>query len=165
MLSGDERTAFRMAMELFAATPQNPEVPAYLAVQAAALSRDPALIREAARVSDDVRGSGAWSTAQRLAARAMLAAVEGRTQEAITDLREARAILLRVGLDFDIAIYSILAATLLPDQPEVRTWAEEVRPLLEELRAAPWLKFLDQALGQATPASTSRSEVVTRAEP
>ena len=50
----------------------------------------------------------------------MLAAVDGRRQDAIADLREARAILNALGVDFDDATYVVLLATLLPDDPEVR---------------------------------------------
>ena len=64
-------------------------------------------------------------------------------------------------------MYVVLAATLLPDEPEVRAWAEEVRPLLVELRAAPWITFLDEALarGARPPHSTAAAaEARTPAE-
>jgi len=155
MLTGDPRTANRMAMELVAKSPQNPEVPAQLAMQAAVLSKTPGLIRDAALVAAELRLSGAWTTAQRRAATAMLAAVDGRRQDAIADLREARAILKALGVDFDDATYVVLLATLLPDDPEVRAWAEEVRPLLVDLRAAPWIRFLDDALAQGNAPATT----------
>jgi hypothetical protein len=51
------------------------------------------------------------------------------------------------------------AAILLPGEPEVRAWAEATRPLLEELRARPYLERLDAALaeGESSPAATKRS--------
>jgi hypothetical protein len=44
----------------------------------------------------------------------------------------------------------VAAATLLPDQPEIRALAAEVRPLLERLGARPALERLDRALGAPT---------------
>jgi hypothetical protein len=101
--------------------------------------------------------TGAWATAQRLNATAMLAAVDGRPHEAIADMREARSIFKHIGVDFDDATYVVLTVSLLPDEPEVRAWAEEVRPLLVELRAAPWLGFLDAAMARGTTTETATS--------
>jgi class 3 adenylate cyclase/tetratricopeptide (TPR) repeat protein len=167
MLKGDSRRAHRLGMEMVAKNPQNPEVPGLLAMQAAVLSRDPALIRDAAEMTASLRLTGAWTTAQRHVARAMLAAVDGRPADAIDEMRDARAILKRLGVDFEDAMYVVLAATLLPDEPEVRGWAEDVRPLLTELRAAPWLAFLDEALasGTSTAATATPSAIRAPAEP
>jgi hypothetical protein len=166
MLQGDHRRAHRLAMEMVAQSPQNPEVPGLLAMQAAALSRDPALVRDAAEMTENLRLSGAWTTAQRQMGRSLLAAIEGRPNDAIAEMREARAILKRLGVDFEDATYVILIASLLPDEPEVRRWAEEVRPLVVELNAVTWLRFLDEALAQGTaPSSTTASEVTAPAEP
>ena len=131
-------------------------------MQAAVLSKDPALIRDTARVAAELLLSGSWTTAQRLNASAMLAAVDGRPQDATADMRAARAILTRIGVAFDDATYVVLTATLLPDEPEVRAWAEEVRPLLVDLRAAPWLRFLDEALASGTATATTGAAAEAR---
>ena len=167
MLTGDTGRAHRMGMEMVAQNPQNPEVPGLLAMQAAVLSRDPAFIRAAAEMTAELRLSGAWTSAQRVMGRAMLAAVDGRPQDAIADMREARAVLKRLGVSFEDATYVVLIATVLPDEPEVRRWAEEVRPLLVELRATPWLGFLDEALARGTgsPGTAAPAEASTPVEP
>ncbi|HEX5039175.1 MAG TPA: adenylate/guanylate cyclase domain-containing protein [Candidatus Limnocylindria bacterium] len=166
MLTGDTGRAHRMGMEMVAQNPQNPEVPGLLAMQAAVLSRDPAFIRAAAEMTAELRLSGAWTSAQRVMGRAMLAAVDGRPQDAIADMREARAVLKRLGVSFEDATYVVLIATVLPDEPEVRRWAEEVRPLLVELRATPWLGFLDEALARGTgsPGTGAPAEASTPVE-
>jgi len=64
------------------------------------------------------------------------------------------AIELRFEQRFEAAIVAVNAAPLLADQPEVRAWAEESRPLLVDLGARPWLEMLDAALAAvANPAS------------
>ena len=117
-------------------------------------------------MTSELKLSGAWTTAQRLMGKAMLAAVDGRPQEAIAEMRESRALLKRLGVDFDDSNYVVMIAALLPDEPEVRAWADEVRPLLVELGAAPWLRWLDEALARGTGAATatSPSEVVARSD-
>ncbi len=56
---------------------------------------------------------------------------------------------------FEVATWVIEAAVLLPGEPEVRTWASEARPLLEELRAKPYLDKLDEALASAPSAESA----------
>jgi hypothetical protein len=51
---------------------------------------------------------------------------------------------------FTAARHSLEAIILLPDEPEVRAWADDARALFTELRAQPYLDRLDGALASAS---------------
>ena len=134
---------------------QNPEVPLGLAMQTAVWARDldharstadhPAAARTGLDVRPTPRGSGT------------VAALEGRTSEAIAAFREARQIYVDHEQLFAAAQLVVETSVLLPAEAEVRSWAAEVRPLLVELRARPYLERLDEALASA-PEAPSRGE-------
>ena len=86
--------------------------------------------------------------ADRLTARAGVAALEGRRAEAAGLYREALRAWRGLGLAFDEALCAIDMTTVLdPADPEVRAAAAEARATLLRLGAAPLLGRLDDAIG------------------
>jgi hypothetical protein len=56
-----------------------------------------------------------------------------------------------IDAQFSAALVAVDAAVAYPSDPEVRSWAEAARPILESLRARPYLELLDDALSSAAP--------------
>ena len=123
--------------------------------------RDLGIVREAeALLRDDANISNAF-VATRAAAAGILAALEGRTDAAITGFREGVARFTMAGWHYHTARVQTLALSLMPGEPAFTGWADEARARFERLGAAPDLRLLDEALAlvpSSTPA-TSRSEV------
>jgi hypothetical protein len=92
--------------------------------------------------------------------RASLAALEGRTGEALAGFREALADWRDLGLPWRIALTAIVMATVLdPSEPEVRAAAEEARGILARLGARPFLERLDMLMARSgMPASVSSAD-------
>ncbi|MGH2418746.1 MAG: hypothetical protein ACRDFY_10470, partial [Candidatus Limnocylindria bacterium] len=167
LIAGDLEIAYRSAVQASELQNQNPDVPLGLAMRSAIWSRNLERARPIAARIADVPLTGAYGQALRLHAAAAIAALEGRTAEALAGFRDARARLLRLEQHFDLACWVVDAAVLLPDEPEVRAWAAETRLLLEELRAQPYLDRLDAALGSApgsSPAVRRPTHTDVRAE-
>ncbi|MBA3740696.1 MAG: hypothetical protein H0W98_06085 [Chloroflexi bacterium] len=158
LVSGDLDTAYRSAMDVYDLHSQNPEVPTDAALHPAIWSRDLDRTRAVAKVAHDLRTTGPLTRTIVDHADAAVAALEGRTAEAVTGFRAARTTLLRFEQAFTAARYAVDAAVLLPDHPEVRAWADDARLVLEGLRARPYLEKLDEAL--AAPPSADRSSSV-----
>jgi class 3 adenylate cyclase/tetratricopeptide (TPR) repeat protein len=98
-------------------------------------------------------------SAERAAAWAGVAALEGRREEALAGYRDAVRRLRAIGYDFEVARVQLDAALLLGvEAPELRAGADEARAVFERVRARPYLERLDAAI--AHPASSS--ERVTR---
>ncbi len=97
--------------------------------------------------------------AERLAIRAGLAALDGRSAEAIRLYGEALQAFRELGLVFEIAQATIEMATVLdPAAPEVAAAIESARTILSRLRARPFLDQLEAAAGRQHPsARTERS--------
>jgi hypothetical protein len=155
LVTGDTDTAYREAMLAAESLSQNPEVALGLAMRAAIWSRNLDRVRHAAALRAAVPTTGPFGLAEIAYGNAAVAALEGRTGEAIAGFRAARSSLERLEQMFDSAARVVDAAVLLPGEPEVRAWAAEVRPLLEELRTRPYLDRLDEALASA-PEAPSR---------
>ncbi len=78
---------------------------------------------------------------------AAIAALEGRSAEALGLFRTSMAALAELGIRFSEAMVGLQAAWLLdPNEPEVRAAAERSREILVSLRAVPLLAWLDEAL-------------------
>jgi hypothetical protein len=71
--------------------------------------------------------------------------------------------MLRLEQRFDAARLVLDAAVVLPDAPEVRSWAVDARRLFVDLRAQPYLEKLDAALGTAPAAQAGASPSEERA--
>jgi class 3 adenylate cyclase/tetratricopeptide (TPR) repeat protein len=85
--------------------------------------------------------------ADRVTIRAGIAALEGRSSEALATYREAMGAWRTLGLAWDEALCGIDMATLLdPVDPEVRVAAEAAREILVRLGATPFLERLETAV-------------------
>ncbi len=130
-----------------------------LAHRAAVWGRDLRRVREISERSQRVPWHGPLPEAHRRAEAAALAALEGRRAEALAAFRESRASLQGMERWFAAARASLEAIILLPDDPEVRSWADDARATFESLRARPYLDRLDEALASAgappAPAASS----------
>ena len=77
-----------------------------------------------------------------------IAAIGGRTAEAVAGYRAALSAWGEMGLPWDQAWATWTAAeTLGPSVPEVRAWGAAARSILEQLGATPVIGLLDRALG------------------
>jgi len=91
-----------------------------------------------------------------MAARAGLAALEGRWAEAIAGYRDTLRRARDTGQAFEEAVLGLdFLIAVGPDEPEARRTAEESRPTFERQRARPYLEKLDEALAAAPDAPTS----------
>ncbi len=157
MVSADQATAFSEAMAAWALHPQNPEIPLGVALRSAMWARNLEWAQLAATRIVELPASGELDRILRLQAEGAVAALEGRAQDALAAFAEARQIELRFGQRFEAAIVVVNVAQVLADEPEVRAWAAESRPILVELGARPWLEALDAALLAAPDPTTSRT--------
>jgi class 3 adenylate cyclase/tetratricopeptide (TPR) repeat protein len=100
------------------------------------------------------------SRANRAAAWAGIAALEGRRDEAIAGYRDALKRYREIGFDFEVARVELDMLMLLgPDLPEARAAAEEARAVFERVGARPYLELLDAAIGDAWTAGSAASTV------
>ncbi len=97
--------------------------------------------------------------AYRVAARAGIAALEGRVDDAIAGFREALSRLRSEGSDFEVARISLDFVLLVgAGHPATREAAAEARAIFERVKARPYLERLDAAMaGQATDAATAEA--------
>ena len=157
LLAGDYAEACR-EMLLASVEPNVGQIYLVSAVRAALWGRDIATAREIADRLDAHPDSGAAITAARIAARAGIAALEGRPDDAIAGYRDALARYRAMGQDFDLACTALDFALLVgPEEPSARAAADEARPIFERAGARPYLERLDAAgrsAGQA-PGATS----------
>jgi class 3 adenylate cyclase/tetratricopeptide (TPR) repeat protein len=153
---GDARTAWRRGVELQvgslpAALPPAARVALWAGDGAAALDDLAAL---------DVTGfHGPAVEADRRTIRAGIAALEGRSADALTLYREALRAWRDLGLAWDEALCGLDMATLLePADPEVRAAAAAAREILVRLEAAPFIARLDAALARSSDRSGPSAE-------
>jgi tetratricopeptide (TPR) repeat protein len=76
-------------------------------------------------------------------------ALTGSAAEALREIRMAYEATISLGFAFDAATIVIDALRLFPDEAEVHAWVPAARAILEELRAKPYLRMLDEALQAA----------------
>jgi hypothetical protein len=109
--------------------------------------RNPAL----ARAELDLLSVGRSPLVTALAreAEAAIAAMDGRTAEAVAAFRDAARRQEDLGNHLARALCQLTMVTLLgPGVPEALDAAEDARALFTDLRAKPFLRFLDRALEQ-----------------
>jgi class 3 adenylate cyclase/tetratricopeptide (TPR) repeat protein len=118
-----------------------------LAMRPALWGRDLGRARMVADRLDAHRSTGFRVDTSRIAARAGIAALEGRTDEAIAGSREALTRLRSIGADFEVA-RAVLDFVLLvgADHPATREFAAEARAVFERVGARPYVERLDAAL-------------------
>jgi hypothetical protein len=162
LLTGDPDTAYSKGVEAADLLTQNPEVGLELAMRAAIWSGDLDRARTVSARVAVLAATGQLTEALRLEADAAVAALEGRRDDAVAGFTAAATRLRDLSQMFTAAVVSSDAAVLLPNDQRIRALAAAARPLLEELRARPYLEKLDQALGSEPAMVGDRSE--SRAE-
>ncbi len=109
--------------------------------------RDPALVRAEIEILE--LGRSPFVTALAREAEAGIAAMDGRTAEAVTAFRDAARRQADLGNRFERVRCQLTMVTLLgAGVPEALEAAEEARALFTELGAKPFLSLLDQAVEQ-----------------
>jgi hypothetical protein len=125
------------------------------AMRAALWSRDLARARDVAGRLDADRSTGIAIEASRLAARAGIAALEGRLDEASAGFREAMSRHRSIGADFLVASVALDFVHLLGGgYPATREAGAEARPIFERVKARPYLERLEAALVQPAAGAT-----------
>ena len=131
-----------------------------LAMRPALWGRD--LVR-ARRIADDLeaeRANGFDTKTDRIAARAGIAALEGRRDDAIAGYRDALARYRSVGSALEVARIGLDFVTVVGDHPATREVAVEARAIFERLRARPYLERLDAATtAHAAAGSTAPNDI------
>jgi len=118
-----------------------------LTMRPALWSGDLAKAREIADLLDATLDSGVDAAASRMAARAGIAALEGRIDEAIGRYRTVFEMFRSIAADFLMASHELDMVVLIgPGQPAVREAAAEARPIFERITARAYLERLDTAL-------------------
>jgi class 3 adenylate cyclase/tetratricopeptide (TPR) repeat protein len=166
LVSGDLHSAYRQGMRAADIPTQSPLLGYFAAGRAAIWARNLEWIRNVATGMAVVTYTGPRTTAVKEQLNAAVAALEGRRADALAGLRESRNLLRGLEQWFSAARHSLEAIILLPDDPEVRAWAEDARALFTELRAQPYLDRLDAALASApstAPAVAPSEAARTRA--
>ena len=79
-------------------------------------------------------------------ARAGVAALEGRSEEAVILYREAIDLYDQARFRFSAALTRLLALTLLPGEPAVADWEAEARSFFEFVKSPPLLSLMDAAV-------------------
>jgi hypothetical protein len=137
-----------------------------LAARAALWATDPAAAREALDGLDRTMFRGQALALDKASIEAGIAAVEGRTAEALTLYRDALRGWRALNLAWDEALIVVDMATFLgPDEPEVRTAAEWARATLARLGARPYLERLESALAGTVPRPTVEDAPAARVNP
>ena len=149
LLSGDTETAIAVADEAAGLQSQNPEIVLGHLLRAGVWGGDAEAMRSAADRLQAMPQTGAYWQAVRLIVAGQIAAVDGRVTEAVAGMRDGIARLRQLEQNFDAAQYVVDAVVLLPNHPEVRAWAAELRPFLEELDAQPYIERMDRAVASA----------------
>ena len=165
LLSGDLDTAFEATMKAVDLKSQNPEIPMVVASRSAIWARNVDRVRRVDRLIASLPTTGAQTQVYRAQSAAALAALEGRTGEAVAGFRDVDSRMREMEQFFDAAACAIDAAVLLPDDPEIRARVEKSRPLLVELRAKPYLQRLDIALAGASPVAPAADKSRAAASP
>ena len=138
---------------------------ALIAARCDILAGDADLARKDLVLLDTTQRYGRAIDADRTTIRAGIAALEGRTAEALSGYRQALGVWRDLGLVWDQAMCAIDMATVLdPADPEVMSAAEAARTTLLRLGATPFLDRLDAATARQRPTASGR-ERATEAAP
>jgi hypothetical protein len=140
----DARQSFLHAAE---ASPLNAPSLYPLAARAATWLRDHVAMRSDLAALDSTTAHGRAVSARRTVVEAGIAALEGRSGEAIARYRTALRAFDDLGMPWDRALTAIDMATVLdPTDPEVREAAAAAREILARLGARPFLERLEAAM-------------------
>jgi hypothetical protein len=164
MARGDSDAAIRAFVEVTADGSNAPEY-FYRAVHPALWAKDLERARELQGQQLESGGYGAVSDARRATMTAGVAALEGRTAEAMAAYRDALRDWRATHSVWDEALTGITMAELLdPRDPEVAKVISSTREILERLGARPYLERLDRAAARETAGTDSPPRPATRPE-
>ncbi len=156
-LQAFHRGDYAVAVDESLLATQDEELAAYFlddAMRSALWGRDLARAHQVAERLDEDRSTGLQIDTARTAARAGIAALEGRIEEAIAGYREAMSRQRQVGADFVVALLGLDFVELVGgDHQAIREAEAEARPIFERVGARPSLERLEAAL--ARPTSTA----------
>ncbi len=158
----DARDEWRLAIDGFA-DPSSLPLPA----RAALWSGDRDAVRADLAAFDAAGVHGPPMEADRTTMRAGLAALEGRTTDALNLYRNALRAWRTLQLPWDEALCAIdMAAVLGPGQQDVRAAAETAREILVRLSARPFVARLDAAMaGRPAGVSSTNAPIVDAPTP
>jgi hypothetical protein len=144
-MRGDLVKAFEEGMRAVADDPAGINTPlaSWDAAQAAIWSRDAVKVRSARAAMAPLRGR--WIETARRTVDAGIAALEGRTEDALALYRESSDAWLAMDLPMDHAYCAIDAALLLPPDGVPETDVRRAREYLERLGAKPMMDRLETA--------------------
>jgi len=147
LASGDTANAWAGFDKAYQASPDAGNL--QLLLHVAVLDGDHGLIREAANRVERYPASGRVLVATRAWAAGAVAAIEGRTREAVASFLDAYRRFGEIEVDWCQAVTALDAVVLLPDVGEVRAIAQDARAKFEGMRARPDLAQLDRALSRS----------------
>ena len=134
----------------------------YRAARAAKWAGDAGAAAEALVACEAGGGFGPIVAARHASIRAGLAALEGRSTDALALYRQALKGWRTANAKWDEALTGLDMALLLdPAMPEVATEAQAARATFAELRAQPYFERLDAALARSTQPVTKRERAAT----
>ncbi len=120
-----------------------------LAMRPALWGGDLARAQQIADRLDADPSTGLGVAADRIAARAGIAVLEGRVDDAIAGYRDALSRLRSIGSDFEVARISLDFVILVGgDHPATREAAAEARTIFERVKARPYLERLEAAMAR-----------------
>ena len=159
MSQGDLKKASTAFVEIADSDPgQGPEY-VYRAARAEIWARDAAATRMLLETWEDLGGVGPVVEARGNAIRAGIAALEGRSAEALISYREALRGFRATSALWDEALTGVEMAMLLdPSEPDVAAEITSARAILERLGAKPYLERLDAAVA-AAPSTAAKPRV------
>jgi tetratricopeptide (TPR) repeat protein len=127
------------------------------ALRVALWSRDAPNARELADRLDAHPSSSTSTVASRISARAGIAALDGRHDEAIAGYRDALARFRAVSRDFDVACTALDFVLLVGrEDPSARAAAEEARAIFVRVGARPYLEHLEAAMARGAATDQAR---------
>jgi hypothetical protein len=144
--------AWRHAMFVANLPSQDEQIGLDKALEIAIAAGDVGRVQEAATRLRAVTLTGAITQTILHVADGAEAALTGRRAEAVASFHKAREGLGALGVRYDRAMRAVQATQLMPDEPEVRAWADEARALFTELEAHTSLTALDEALASGDAA-------------
>ncbi|MHB8460875.1 MAG: ATP-binding protein [Candidatus Limnocylindrales bacterium] len=148
-----QRGAYDRAVEEALLAAEDEELAAYCladAMRATLWGHDLERAREVLGRLETIPETGLDVDAARVAARAGVAALEGRVDDAIGDFRHAMSQLRLINAEFNLARLTLDFVMLLGDHPATREAAAEARAIFERVKARPYLERLDAATARET---------------
>jgi class 3 adenylate cyclase/predicted ATPase len=150
LTTGDPAGAYRAASRSVEILPEYAGWALPKAMRAAIWAGNEEDARTSAERLDALPQSDATIQAHRSWARAAVAALAGRRDDAISGFRRALTSFRELGTDFELARVALDMVHLLgPDEPDAASAAAEARAIFERLGAQPYLDRLDAALAAA----------------